>query len=90
MVAHGTPDQLASAYFVVAMRLWPRQVSYVACEPSAHLEQFRAPHAPPRFTWRIDMWPGRAEPVRVADSSTAQDAVALCASTEPGEARRTC
>jgi hypothetical protein len=78
VIAHGTSDQLASAYFVVAMRLWPRPASYVACEPTPRLEQFRAPHVPPRFTWRIDMWPGRPEPLRVADTAMAQDAIALC------------
>lgn len=79
VVAHGTSDALASAYFVMAMRLWPRPVSYVACEPAPRLEQFRAPHVPPRFRWRLDLHPGLATPVRVGTPGIVQDATALCA-----------
>jgi hypothetical protein len=82
VVGHGSSDQLASAYFVVAMRLWPRRVSYVACEPAPRVEQFRAPHAPPRFEWRIDLWPGRPDPVRIGDATPAQDAGALCTAVD--------
>lgn len=78
VVAHGTPDQLASAYFVVAMRLWPRPVSYVACAPTPYLEHFRAPHAPPRFHWRLDLRPGSPAPVTVGGTPTQPDAAALC------------
>lgn len=83
VVAHASADQLASAYFVLAMRLWPRQVSYVACQPSAQLEQFRSPHTPPAFTWRIDLWPGHADPIVVTSAPSPRDAASLCSGPVP-------
>ncbi|MGV3517113.1 hypothetical protein [Luteitalea sp.] len=80
VVAHTPADHLASAYFVIAMHLWPRQVSYVACAPVPQVEQFRAPHLPPVFTWRIDLRPGTARPVHVSTGVPSQDPAALCAS----------
>ncbi len=88
IVGHGTPDSLASAYFVLSMRLWPRPVSYVACAPTPRLEQFRAPHTPPRFLWRIDLRPGDATPVRATPGPVDQQAAALCLSSQ-GEAPAT-
>ena len=88
VVGHAPADQLASAYFVLAMRLWPRQVSYVACQPSAHLEQFRVPHTPPVFTWRIDLWPGREDPVVVTPTPSPQDAASLCTAPPSGVPQR--
>ena len=63
------------------MRLWPRPVSYVACEPSPHLEQFRSPHPMPVFAWRIDLFPGVATPLRANGSPPPLDVAALCAAT---------
>jgi hypothetical protein len=83
VVGHAPADQLASAYFVLSMRLWPRRVSYVACEPSPHLEQFRSPHPMPGLTWRIDLFPGVATPLRASASPPPQDVAALCAATPP-------
>ena len=51
---------------MLSMRLWPRPVSYVACEPVPHVEQFRSPHAVPIFGWRIDLFPGAATPLRAS------------------------
>lgn len=77
VVAHATVDAAASAYMVVAMRLWPRPISLVACEPTPRLEQFHVPHAAPTPTWRLDLWPGRAQPVAVQPTGTVS-AAALC------------
>ena len=81
VVGHAPGDQLASAYFVLSMRLWPRAVSYVACQPGPHLEQFRSPHAAPVFGWRIDLFPGTATPVRASSVPPPQDVAALCSTT---------
>lgn len=81
VVGHAPGEQLASAYFVLAMRLWPRRVSYVACQPAPHLEQFRSPHAPPPFTWRVDLFPGAATPIVASRVSPPQDVATLCATT---------
>jgi len=81
IVGHAPGDQLASAYFVMAMRLWPRRVSYVACQPAPHLEQFRSPHPAPQFAWRIDLFPGAATPVVASDTPPPQDVATLCAAT---------
>ena len=81
VVGHTTGDRLASAYFVLSMRLSPRPVSYVACEPVPHVEQFRSPHAVPEFGWRIDLFPGAATPVRAGGTPPSQDVSALCAQT---------
>ena len=81
VVGHAPGDQLASAYFVLSMRLWPRPVSYVACQPAPHLEQFRSPHAVPVFGWRIDLFPGAVNPVRASAAPPPQDVTALCATT---------
>jgi hypothetical protein len=79
VIGHGPSDQLTSAYFVLSMRLWPRLVSYVACQPFPHLEQIRSDYPVPVFTWRIDLFPGLANPLRVNDSPPPRDAAALCA-----------
>ena len=79
VVGHAPGDQLASAYFVLSMRLWPRPVSYVACEPVPHVEQFRSPHAVPIFGWRIDLFPGAATPLRASGTPPPQDVATLCA-----------
>ena len=81
VVGHAPAEQLASAYFVLSMRLWPRRVSYVACEPSPHLEQFRSPHPMPVFTWRVDLFPGAATPVRATVAPPPQNVAALCAAS---------
>lgn len=80
VVAHGTSDELASAYMVITMRLWPRPVSYVACRPTPHLEQFRVPHAVPPPAWRLDVLPHDAAPLRHA-ATTTSDPSALCSTT---------
>jgi hypothetical protein len=82
VVAHAPADAVASAYMVIAMRLWPRPVSLVACEPTPRLEQFRVPHAAPAPTWRLDVWPGGAPPVDVQLTSGAT-ATALCGRVSP-------
>lgn len=78
VVAHGTEGPLIAAYFVTAMRLWPRQVHLVICEPAPYLETFLR-KVPVEATWRVDLLPGEANPVRAASSSTV-NALALCAS----------
>jgi hypothetical protein len=78
VVGHAPGDQLASAYFVLAMRLWPRSVSYVACLPEPHVEQFRSPHPVPPFAWRVDLFPGTATPVVASGVPAPDDAAALC------------
>jgi hypothetical protein len=78
VVGHGPSDQLTSAYFVLSMRLWPRLVSYVACEPLPHLEQIRPDYPVPAFSWRVDLFPGNASPLHVNLATPPRDAAALC------------
>ena len=78
IVAHGRSDALASAYMVLAMRLWPRPVTYVACLPRPHVEQFHVPHAVPAPAWRLDVRPGAPVPLGAA-RTTSSDAATLCA-----------
>ena len=85
VVAHGTEDRLISAYFVLAMRLWPRPVHLVICEPAPYVKSFLF-DVPVDATWRIDLVPGDANPLRAAESD-AVDAASLCREP-PGEARR--
>lgn len=70
VVAHGPVGAMASAYFVITMRLWPRPVSLMTCDPSPALEQFRVPHPRPRWAWRIDMRPGSPSPLQVSRGDT--------------------
>lgn len=79
VVAHAPADAVASAYMVIAMRLWPRPVSLVACEPTPRLEQFRVPHAAPPPAWRLDLWPRRSPPVDLQPTGAVSAAAfALC------------
>lgn len=82
VVAHAPGDAMASAYMVVAMRLWPRPVSYIACEPAPHVEQFRVPHEALPPAWRVDLVPGDAVPLRTSSHPTA-DPRAACATLRP-------
>jgi hypothetical protein len=83
VVAHGRADALASAYMVISMRLWPRPVSFVACEPVPSVEQFRVPHTMPAPAWRIDITPGRATPPLPAGPATTSDPAVLCRGDHP-------
>jgi hypothetical protein len=87
VVAHTTADRAASAYFVLAMRLWPRPVSLVACQPSPGSEQFRIDQGRPHDRWRIDLRPGSDSPLQATRASIERDPVALCqgAGTPPEE-----
>lgn len=78
VVAHAPADAVASAYMVIAMRLWPRPVSLIACEPTPHLEQFRVPHVAPTPAWRLDLWPGRPQPFDVQLTHGESSPPALC------------
>lgn len=78
VVAHAPADVVTSAYMVIAMRLWPRPVSLLACEPTPHLEQFRVPHVAPTPAWRLDLWPGRSHPIDVQLTNGALSTSAMC------------
>ncbi len=82
VVAHASADAMASAYMVVAMRLWPRPVTYIACQPTPHVEQFRVPHESPTPAWRVDLIPGDAAPLRRSSQLTANPRTA-CATLRP-------
>jgi hypothetical protein len=88
VVAHTTADRAASAYFVLSMRLWPRPVSLIACEPRPGSEQFRIDQGQPHDRWRIDLRPGSDSPLQVARGSVDRDPRALCQGAgSPPEAR---
>ena len=78
VVAHAPADAITSAYFVITMRLWPRPVSLVACEPTPRFEQFRVPYTVLPPAWRIDLTPHSASPLSVGPAATPQ-AATLCA-----------
>lgn len=82
VVAYAPVDAIASAYMVIAMRVWPRPVSLVSCRPTPMLEQFRVPHAMPPPTWRLDLRPGTPQPM-VARPTRDTDPVTLCAEDAP-------
>jgi hypothetical protein len=77
VVAHDTTDHVLAAYYVVAMRLWPRPVSLVTCRGDVR-QHFgpAAPAAPP--AWRLDLFPGDSAPLRAAPART-MDVASLCA-----------
>jgi len=80
VVAHASAESVASAYMVIAMRLWPRPVSLVACLPTPRVEQFRVPYSLPTPTWRLDLYPGRAAPISLQREASPSLA-ALCGAT---------
>jgi hypothetical protein len=77
VVAHAAADDVLAAYYVTSMRLWPRPVSLVTCRP-APKRHVQSSDSAPAATWRLDLFPRDAVPLRSAAARTA-DATGLCA-----------